>query len=187
MHTCITGHSFQYTMHTNTSEQLCMLTSFLQINKMVKHMNKGKPSENRIVTTTCALNHSMPLQRSIKVLRLTKEQKERKYVSGTKEDVQKLRSHISKVLGSTGGIGNNKVVFTKATWSGASSSTFIMLEPVSDRVEEAFGNVCDWVLKNTKMLVNSDNTQWEEVQVNDIDDNEDAQQAQAQAAFRSTQ
>ena len=148
-------------------------------------MNKGKPSEERIKVTTTALNHSMPVQRSIKKLRLKKSQEGRKYVSGTMEDVQKLRSHI--LLGSIENTTTRRVAFKKTTWSGAANADFVMNKPVSDRVETAFGNVCDWVLKNTVMLVNSDNEDWEEVDVDDIVVNVAPAQQAPQSMIRSTQ
>ena len=154
---------------------------------MVKHMNKVKPSENRIVLTTIALNHSMPVQRSVGALRLKHSQQNRKYVSGTQEDVKKLRLHISKVLGMPEIVKPSKVKFNKSTWGDANSAGFLMEVPVSDRVEEAFGNVCDWVHKNKKMLVNSDGNLWEEVDIVDIDDIEEAQAQQQNQPYGSTQ
>ena len=174
-------------VHLLVYQQFTSLTTLPQINRMVKHMNKGKPSEERIKVTTTALNHSMPVQRSIKKLRLKHTQEGRKYVSGTMEDVHKLRSHISKVLGSTDDIAPNRVEFNKSTWAVADSADFLMLEPVSDTVETAFGNVCDWVLRNTKMLVSSDQEQWEEVDVDDIVVNDAPPQLGVVPPFRSTQ
>ena len=134
-------------------------------------MNKWKPTGTRIVTTTLALNHTMDIQRSIDKLKVKGQQSNREYVKGTAEDVEKLRNHIRKKLGEAKKVTPATKAFSCSTWSGAEDVP-TRKTCISDLVEEAFGNVCDWVLKNKKMLVNNDGGEYEEVEVHDVEDDE---------------
>ena len=62
-----------------------------------------------------------------------------------------------------------------------------MEQSLSDKMEEAFGCVVDWLEKNSKMLVQNDGGEWEEIEVIDIDDIEAAQEQQLHQPHANTQ
>ena len=118
-------------------------------------MNSSRPSENRIKWTTLALNHFLPLFRSISGLRILKApQSLGKLVRNTEEDAYVLSSWISRLL-----IENRGSIRQFAAWDCqifySDHSDLDITEP-SDKLEQAFSNIADHFIRNQKMLLETD-------------------------------
>lgn len=132
-----------------------------QLNRMVKHQNKHRISEDRVVLTTEGLNHTMDIHKSMKSLVIKKGETEIKHVIGTSEDVSKMERHIySKLKGVEWW--HSVAKFKSNLWYNDGTALNTNARP-SDKAEEAFGKVCDWVTMRTTMLVDPDGQQWVEV------------------------
>lgn len=64
-------------------------------------MNNERPSEGRISWTISSLNHTLPLQESMRILVNSKESEANIHVSGTLSDSQKIEREIRKRLPKT--------------------------------------------------------------------------------------
>ena len=112
----------------------------------------SRTSEDRVKWTTAALNHFLPLFRSILNLHHSKTPENKyKFVANTEQDATTLFEWISKLL-----IGNRGSIRAAAAWNCKlfyEQESDIDVDLPSDGLEQAFGNVADVFIKNQRMLV----------------------------------
>ena len=114
-------------------------------------MNTTKQSENRVKWTTAALNHFLPLFRSIAQLRHSKApQSTYSFVKNTEHDANTLFEWISRLTVET-----RNSIWSPAAWDCQlfyAEATNINIGHPSDELEAAFGLIGAVFVQNQSML-----------------------------------
>ena len=114
-------------------------------------MNTTKQSENRVKWTTTALNHFLPLFRSIGQLRHSKApQNTYTFVKNTEQDANMLFEWISRLT-----IEKRSLIRAPADWDCQlfyTEASYIEIGHPSDELEAAFGLIAAVFVQNQSML-----------------------------------
>jgi hypothetical protein len=135
---------------------------------MVKQMNSVHPSESRISLTTESLNFTLPIQHSIAKMEINHSKGDAKKVQGTLADVNRLEHEIASKIGETTANLHTIKTFNGTLWWNTTPNQ-APLTPCSDRAEAAYSDVCEWVMRNKTMLVESDGAETVEVGSDDAE------------------
>lgn len=112
-------------------------------------MNKNRPTAGRVSWTTEALNFFLEFQEDIDNLRITKEDREQGFATGTMNDAMLIYNRIVEKLGVTNAeIMKYKVNQTNFWYSEEEKSKVNNSPPVSNTIKAAFGEVGDLYLKH---------------------------------------
>ena len=118
-------------------------------------MNSKHPSAERICWTTTSLNFSLPIQQSLHTLANSTEKAFKHYEEGTLADSQHLLAHIELKLSSILAESTKTRNFNSSFWNTDLDEN--SLECPSVRMNEAFGNVTDYVRRHLSSIVHEFN------------------------------
>ena len=131
-------------------------------------MNGHSPSPNRIGWTSIALNPCLRIQKGFRDLQITKESRQDGFVKGTLKDSKKLGDHICEILGTSA----SRCRMSRkwySNWWYKEVGNAVEVEPISNRLEEAFQKVGDLYVKHQYIWDNAE-------EVEEVSDNEFAEE-----------
>lgn len=119
-------------------------------------MNFVFPSEDRVALTAKSLNFTLPMEESVRKLVKHREERQRNFVRGTKEDSQALLAHINQRLGRVTLASRRRTDFDRDYWYIDGFNESGRLWECSHFGEVGFDKVALWFVRNQKFLIRTE-------------------------------